>query len=103
MANSINNKTPQECTCIQDVRNEIDNIDREIIRLLSVRFGYVREVVKYKQNTASGIEATDRHKEVLRTRREWAQEAGLSPDMVEDMYDRLVKYFIAEEKKLVNL
>lgn len=103
MASSITNKAPEACTNITEVRNEIDNIDREIIRLLATRFGYVREVVKYKSNTASSIEASDRHKEVLQTRRDWAQQAGLSPDMIEDIYDRLVKYFISEEKKLVNL
>lgn len=100
---SINTKAPEACTNITEVRNEIDNIDREIIHLLATRFGYVREVVKYKSNTASSIEASDRHKEVLMTRRKWAQEAGLSPDMIEDVYDRLVKYFISEEKKLVNI
>lgn len=103
MASSINTKAPEACTNITEVRNEIDNIDREIIRLLATRFGYVREVVKYKANNASSIEASDRHKEVLLTRRGWAQEAGLSPDLIEEIYDRLVKYFIEEEKKLVNL
>lgn len=103
MAYSITTKAPGACTCITEVRNEIDSIDREIIRLLAARFGYVREVVKYKSNTASSIEASDRHKEVLQTRRHWAEESGLSPEIIEDIYDRLVKYFIQEEKKLVNL
>lgn len=103
MASSINSKAPEACTNIAEVRNEIDNIDRGIISLLATRFGYVREVVKYKSNTASSIEASDRHKEVLQTRRSWAEEAGLSPDLIEGIYDQLVKYFIEEEKKLVNL
>lgn len=94
---------PEECKNISEVRNEIDRIDQEIIRLLSVRSEYVHEVVKYKEATAEGIEATDRRAAVMQTRREWAAETGLNPDVIEDIYDRLVSYFIEEEKKLVKL
>ena len=55
MTDNNKRKLPQECTNIEEVRNEIDNIDTDIIKLLSARFGYVREVVKYKEKTASGI------------------------------------------------
>lgn len=99
----INKKQPLECNSIDEVRSEIDNIDREIIRLLSARFGYVREVVKYKDSTSTAIEATGRRQEVMQTRRQWAEAAGLCPNVVEDIYDRLVQYFIEEEKKLINV
>lgn len=103
MAHSVNTKQPLECSNITEVRNEIDNIDREIINLLATRFEYVREVVKYKDGTASGIEASDRRNAVLQTRREWAEEKGLNPDVVEDIYARLIAYFISEEKKIINV
>ena len=102
MAHNLNTKRPEECTNISEVRHEIDLIDQEIIRLLSTRFGYVREVVKYKDHTASSIEAKGRRDEVINTRRQWAQEAGLDPDAIGDIYNRLVEYFIYEEKKLVS-
>ena len=99
----INDKLPQECTSIVEVRNEIDNIDRAIIDLLSTRFEYVKQVVKYKEKSASGIEATDRKKAVFATRRQWAEEKCLNPDVVEEIYVRLVQYFIDEEKKIINV
>lgn len=83
------------------MRNEIDNIDKVIIGLISERFQYVKEVVKYKEKTASSIEAPDRRMNMLKNRREWAIEHGLCPDVIEDMYDKLVQYFIQEEKKMV--
>lgn len=94
-------KLPQECTHITEVRNEIDHIDFDIIQLLSTRFDYVREVVKYKENTHSSIEATDRRAAVIASRRQWAEEAGLSPDVIEHIYNTLIEYFIEEEKKLM--
>ena len=99
----INRLTPAECKNIIEVRSEIDAIDRVIINLLSRRFDYVREVVKYKDGTPEGIEAADRRQQVLECRRKWAEEQGLSPDIVGDIYDRLIAYFIEEEKKIKNV
>lgn len=99
MPQKVNKKLPFECTDISEVRIEIDNIDREIIRLLATRLEYVREVVKYKDGTPRGIEAPRRRAEVLHSRGQWASEAGLNPAVVEDIYNRLIEYFIDEEKK----
>lgn len=103
MTPNVTTKKPSECQSITDVRNEIDNIDRTIISLLAERFEYVKEVVKYKDRTASSIEASDRRAAVLSARRQWAEEQGLSPDVIEEIYTRLVAYFIDEEKKIINL
>ncbi len=99
MTQEINKKLPVECSDISEVRAEIDAIDKEIIRLLSTRLSYVREVVKFKDGTPEGIEAPNRRNEVLETRRQWAEEAGLNPSVIEDIYNRLIDYFIDEEKK----
>lgn len=102
MERDINKNSPSQCACIEEVRSEIDSIDQAIIRLLSKRFEYVKEVVKYKDGTPEGIEAPDRRQAVLSSRRRWAEEQGLCPDTVEDIYDRLIQYFINEEKKINN-
>lgn len=102
MADNNKRKLPQECTNITEVRTEIDSIDADIIKLLSARFGYVREVVKYKEKTTSGIEASDRRAAVINSRRKWAEEAGLNPDVIEDIYNSLIEYFIVEEKKIMR-
>jgi Chorismate mutase type II. len=36
---------------------------------------------------------------MLQQRREWAQESGLNPDVVENIYRDLVNYYIEEELK----
>lgn len=95
-------KLPHECETITEVRNEIDRIDKEIINLLSNRFSYVREVVKYKENTDTGIEATDRRRAVIDSRRKWAEDLQLSSDVIENIYNTLIDYFIVEEKKIMK-
>lgn len=100
MTHKITHNTPAECTSITEVRNEIDRIDRVIIELLSERFEYVKEVVKYKDNTPESIVATDRRTAVLQCRRRWAEELGLCPDVIEKIYADLIQYFIDEEMKI---
>lgn len=103
MTLNVNDRQPQECTNITEVRNEIDNIDSTIIQLLGKRFDYVREVVKYKDASHSGVEASDRKAAVISTRREWAEQAGISAGVVEGIYRSLISYFIEEEKKIMNI
>lgn len=103
MESQVNKKKPSECTNIAEVRNEIDNIDKVVISLLKDRFQYVKEVVKYKEKTAASIEASDRREAVIIQRRQWAEENGLNPDVIEEIYRRLISYFIEEEKKIINL
>jgi isochorismate pyruvate lyase len=91
-------KSPDECSDIQEVREEIDLIDREVIDALSKRFQYVIAAARLKTNEAS-VKAPDRFNAMLQQRREWAQESGLNPDVVEKLYRDLVNYFIDEELK----
>jgi len=91
-------KTPEECLDIQDLRQEIDAIDREVIELLGKRFAYVKVAAHFK-TSSDGVKAVDRFNAMLQQRRIWAEEVGLNPDAIEKLYRDLVGYFIAEELK----
>lgn len=95
-------KEPNECTSIEDVREAIDAIDRDIIGALAHRFQYVKAITRFKKTEAE-VRATDRYHAVLRARRQWAAEAGLNPDVVEQMYRLLIEHFIEEELKDLGL
>ena len=91
-------KNPDECANIHEVREEIDIIDREVIQALSKRFQYVIAAARFKTSEAS-VRSPDRFQAMLQQRREWAQESGLNPDVVENLYRDLVNYYIEEELK----
>lgn len=91
-------KSPDECANINEVREEIDLIDREAIQALSKRFQYVIAAAKFKTSEAS-VRSPERFQAMLQQRREWAQESGLNPDVVENLYRDLVNYYIEEELK----
>ncbi|WP_339509874.1 isochorismate lyase [Pseudomonas sp. RL_15y_Pfl2_60] len=94
----LNQMNPAECTGMEDIRREIDALDQVVIQLLGRRFQYVLAASKFKTSAAS-VRAPDRFNAMLMTRREWAKEAGLSPDAIEKMFRELVTHFIAEEMK----
>lgn len=94
-------KAPQDCKSIEEIREAIDSIDYDILQLLGERFAYVKEIVKFKTDEDSII-AAPRKEQVLKQRRVWADEIGLSPDVVENIYTLLISYFISEEKKIME-
>ncbi|WP_028525382.1 isochorismate lyase [Runella limosa] len=89
-------KSPTQCENMAEIRTEIDALDREIIRLIGQRFGYVKAASKFKTSETS-VKAPERFKAMLVERRTWAEEEGIHPDAIEKMYTDLVNYFIQEE------
>ena len=103
MANLRQVKLPHQCENKAEVRDEIDAIDLEIIKLFGIRFQYVKEIVKFKEKTPESIVAAKRQQIVIQKRREWAFENGIEPDIIEQIYRKLIQYFINEELQIVNL
>jgi isochorismate pyruvate lyase len=89
-------KRPEECSSIDDVRAEIDHIDRQIVALIGERAGYVQAAAKFK-TSAVDVKAAERFEAMLRQRRDWAEERGLDPDMIAKLYRDMVNYFIQQE------
>jgi isochorismate pyruvate lyase len=88
--------SPEDCKSLHDVREEIDRLDEQIIRLLGQRAAYVHAAARFK-TSEQHVAAPDRQSAMLRVRRAWAEREGLSPDVIEDVYRRLVDYFIGRE------
>jgi isochorismate pyruvate lyase len=94
-------KFPYECNSINEIRSEIDNLDKQIIDLLGQRYLYVQEIVNFKSNE-NDVLAHERYKAVLQERRKWAEENGLNPDVIENAYKILIAYFIDEQMRLLK-
>ncbi|MBK8808107.1 MAG: chorismate mutase [Bacteroidales bacterium] len=94
---------PEECKSLEEVRNEIDSIDKQILHLFGQRYKYVKEVVKYKTADKDSIIAAKRRDAVLQKIRVLAADNNLDPDVFENIYRILIEHFIEEELKIVNL
>src|SRR5271166_6101884 len=89
---------PEECRSLEEIREGMDALDREIIRILVRRVAYVKAAARFKTSPAA-VAAPDRVQKVLDTRREWALEAGLDGEVVRALYRDIVTYCVREEKK----
>ncbi|RKD90540.1 chorismate mutase [Mangrovibacterium diazotrophicum] len=92
-------KDAKSCKTIEEVRQEIDRIDREVMELLARRQDYVCEIIRFKKDEES-IVAQGRQDQLYQQRREWAEELRLSPEMIEEVYKTMVRHNIQKELEL---
>ena len=90
-------KTAAECASLEEVRTAIDQIDQQVIALLGRRAEYVKAAARFK-SSEQDVAAPERFAAMLRVRRAWAENEGLSADVIEKIYRDLVHYFIEREK-----
>ena len=85
------------CSTLAEVRQNIDRIDRELVRLMAERGRYVHEASRFKANPAQ-VEAPERAEAVVRKAMSLAEESGLSPRIAETTYRAMVRSFIDYEQ-----
>ena len=73
-----------KCENLEQVRENIDRIDNEIIKLIAERGTYVVQASAFKKDE-EGVKDTGRVEKVISKVRAKAEEYGADPDMVEEL------------------
>ena len=84
---------------LNPLREKIDQIDRELIALLSERLKLVAEVGKVKSEHGIPVYAPDREKVMIEVRRQEAEKQGVPADLIEDVLRRVMRESYANENK----
>lgn len=82
-----------EPSSLSEVRELIDGIDGELVRLLAERQGLVRAAASFKKDEQA-VRAPDRVERVVASVRDRAAGAGLSPDVAETVWRAMIGAFI---------
>lgn len=90
-----------QCNNLDEVRETIDRIDDEIIKLIAERGEYVFQASALKKNE-DGVKAPNRVEAVITKVRNKAIEYGANPDMVEALYREMISRFINMELEEFN-
>lgn len=85
-----------QCNSLEEVRENIDRIDDEIIKLIAERGIYVVQASAFKKSE-DGVKAPNRVEAVIKKVREKALEYGANPDMVEALYREMISRFVSME------
>lgn len=92
-----------KCENLEQVRENIDRIDRKIVKLIAERSTYVAQAAKFK-NTTDDVKAPKRVEKIIEKVRNLAKEDDANPDIVENIYREMINSFInyelAEHEKL---
>ena len=94
-------KDPKKFKNIEEIRNCIDEIDFQILKLFSDRNRCVGEIINFKSDKA-GIIAKKRQGEVLALRRKWAEDFKLNPDLFEKIFKILIKSNIQKQMQILE-
>ncbi|HCO68385.1 MAG TPA: chorismate mutase [Dysgonomonas sp.] len=86
---------------LEDVRYNIDLIDKVIIQLISERSFFVNEAARFKNNEQE-VEAPRRVEEVIGKIRHVAVSKKLNPDIAEKVYRAMIGAFIEQEKETIH-
>lgn len=82
---------------LQNLREQIDQVDKSLLSLLAKRMQLVAEVGEVKNRHGLPIYAPDREASMLASRRNDAQKMGISPDLIEDVLRRVMRESYTKE------
>jgi isochorismate pyruvate lyase len=84
---------------IGDLRQSVNALDREIIRLLGERVRFASSAVRFK-GSEEQIRNPEHLAEFFAQRRAWAEEYGVAPQVISDIYEVITENSIAIQLKL---
>jgi isochorismate pyruvate lyase len=93
--------TARDCKTLGEVRANIDRIDRDLVRLLAERAGYVRRAGELKA-TREAIVDRARIEEIIGEVRRRSHDLGMEADVAEDVFRAMIDRFIAFEHQVFD-
>ena len=93
---------PQDCHSMQDLRVQIDTLDRLLIEMLVTRAGYIDRAAQLKSGEGLPARIPDRVEEVVSRVRASSGELGMDPDLAERLWRILIDWSIAREERVLG-
>ncbi len=86
----------KKCNTLKEARDEIDILDMQIVELIAKRNEYIKQIAHFK-DTIEEVKAEDRIKDVISRVRSKAISLGLSPNLINDLYVRMIDDMVESE------
>jgi len=85
-----------KCTTLDEARAKIDKVDEQIVALIAERNNYIKQIAHFKTNIDE-VKAEDRIDAVISRVREQAISLDLSPNLINDLYVRMIDAMVESE------
>ena len=86
----------KKCTTLDETRSEIDKVDEEIVKLIALRNDYIKQIAHFK-TSVDEVKAEERICDVISSVREQAIALNLSPNLINDLYVRMIDSMVESE------
>ena len=83
--------TAEPMTALLPLRQQIDVLDSQLVELLAKRAAVTAEVGRVKQLYALPLYVPEREQSLIKARRQQAEQAGVSADLIEDVLRRVMR------------
>ena len=93
---------PADCASMEDLRAQIDLLDRKLVALLAQRAGYIDRAIALKQENGWPARIPARVEDVIAKVRAAAEDQALDPALVEALWRQLVEWSIAREARVIR-
>ncbi len=87
---------------LEEIREEIEEIDREIIELIKKRTAYAEEIARVKHENDLPIRDEKQNKEVLSRATEIAVEKGIDTGSVKKVFETLIEMNIERQENMMG-
>jgi len=85
-----------ECNTLEEAREEIDKVDEMIVEMIALRNNYIKQIAKFK-TSIDEIKSDERIADVVARARTKAIELDLSPNLINDIFIRLIDEMVETE------
>ena len=86
----------KQCNTLDEARIEIDTVDQEIVKLIALRNNYIKQIAYFKTSIEE-VKAEERISDVISKVRAQAIDLDLSPNLINDLYVRMIDGMVESE------
>ena len=86
----------KNCNTLAEARTEIDLVDEKIVELVALRNSYIKQIAQFKESIEE-VKSDERIADVVSRARAKAIELDLSPNLINDMFVRMIDEMVETE------
>jgi len=86
----------KNCNTLEEARTQIDIVDKKIVELVALRNSYIKQIAQFKTSIEE-VKSDERIADVVSRARAKAIELDLSPNLINDMFVRMIDEMVETE------
>lgn len=86
----------KKCNSLEEARKEIDKVDEKIVELIALRNSYIKQIAQFKTSVEE-VKSEERISDVISRARAKAIELDLSPNLINDIFIRMIDEMVETE------